>query len=125
MKAYLIDPRKRKISKVDYNGDFHQICGLINADIFTVVYPFNNRDSIYVDDMGLYEELNYCFSVKCDNGTTQDLYGNGLVLGTNEEGESVAVKTSLAELKKRISFKGAMHIVTSNNGFEIYPMEVQ
>ena len=125
MKAYLIDPRKRKISKVDYNGDFHQICGLINADIFTAVCPFNNLDTIYVDDMGLYKEINHCFSVKCDNGKTQDLYGNGLILGTQKNGESMAVKTSLKEVKKRIFFRGAMHIVTSNNGFEIYPIGVQ
>ena len=75
--------------------------------------------------MGLYKEINHCFSVKCDNGKTQDLYGNGLILGTEKNGESMAVKTSLKEVKKRISFRGAMHIVTSNNGFEIYPIGVQ
>ena len=85
----------------------------------------NNLDTIYVDDMGLYKEINHCFSVKCDNGKTQDLYGNGLILGTEKNGESMAVKTSLKEVKKRISFRGAMHIVTSNNGFEIYPIGVQ
>ena len=59
MKAYLINPIKEEISVVDYNGDFHEIIKFIDAKIFTVVYPFKNADTIYVDDMGLMKPLNY------------------------------------------------------------------
>jgi hypothetical protein len=121
MKAYLINPMKEEISVVDYNGDFHQICKFINAEIFDVVNPFKNADTIFVDDMGLMKPLNYYFQVKCDNGSSQDLFGLGLVLGSNKEGESIDAQTTLEELKKRITFKGGAMIETSSRGFEIYP----
>tara|TARA_Y100000593_G_scaffold17919_1_gene35781 strand:+ start:2541 stop:2921 length:381 start_codon:yes stop_codon:yes gene_type:complete len=121
MKAYLINPIKEEISVVDYNGDFHQILKFIDAEIFDAVYPFKNADTIYVDDMGLMKPINHYFQVKCDNGNSQDLFGLGLVLGSNEEGESIDAQTTLKELKKRITFKGGAMIETNNNGFEVYP----
>ena len=121
MKAYLINPIKEEISVVDYNGDFHQILKFIDAELFDAVYPFKNADTIYVDDMGLMKPINHFFEVKCDNGNSQDLFGLGLVLGSNEEGESIDAQTTLKELKKRITFKGGAMIETNNNGFEVYP----
>ena len=121
MKAYLINPIKEEISVVDYNGDFHQILKFIDAEIFDAVYPFKNADTIYVDDMGLMKPINHYFQVKCDNGNSQDLFGLGLVLGSNEKGESIDAKTTLKELKKKITFKGGAMVETNNNGFEIYP----
>ena len=121
MKAYLINPIKEEISVVDYNGDFHQILKFIDAELFDAVYPFKNADTIYVDDMGLMKPINHYFQVKCDNGNSQDLFGLGLVLGSNEEGESIDAQTTLKELKKRITFKGGAMIETNNNGFEVYP----
>ena len=110
MKAYLINPIKEEISVVDYNGDFHQILKFIEAELFDAVYPFKNADTIYVDDMGLMKPINHFFQVKCDNGTSQDLFGLGLVLGSNKEGESIDAQTTLEELKKRITFKGGAMI---------------
>lgn len=121
MKAYLINPIKEEISVVDYNGDFHQILKFIEAELFDAVYPFKNADTIYVDDMGLMKPINHFFQVKCDNGTSQDLFGLGLVLGSNDEGESIDAQTTLEELKKRITFKGGAMVETTNNGFEVYP----
>ena len=121
MKAYLINPIKEEISVVDYNGDFHQILKFIEAELFDAVYPFKNADTIYVDDMGLMKPINHFFQVKCDNGTSQDLFGLGLVLGSNDEGESIDAHTTLEELKKRITFKGGAMVETTNNGFDIYP----
>ena len=121
MKAYLINPIKEEISVVDYNGDFHQILKFIDAELFDAVYPFKNADTIYVDDMGLMKPINHFFQVKCDNGSSQDLFGLGLVLGSNKEGESIDAQTTLEELKKRITFKGGAMVETNNNGFEIYP----
>ena len=121
MKAYLINPIKEEISVVDYNGDFHQILKFIEAELFDAVYPFKNADTIYVDDMGLMKPINHFFQVKCDNGSSQDLFGLGLVLGSNKEGESIDAQTTLEELKKRITFKGGAMVETTNNGFDIYP----
>ena len=122
MKAYLIDPIKEEISVVDYNGDFKQIQELIEADLFDIVYPFKNQDAIYVDDMGLMKQVNFYFQIKYDNGRNQDLFGLGLVLGVDDEGNSVEPKISLETLKDKITFRGAVSIRQGEGGFNIYPL---
>ena len=84
MKAYLINPIKEEISVVDYNRDFHQILKFIEAELFDAVYPFKNADTIYVDDMGLMKPINHYFQFKCYNGSSQDLCGLVLDLGSNK-----------------------------------------
>ena len=122
MKAYLIDPIKEEISIVDYNGDFKQIQELIEADLFDIVYPFKNQDAVYVDDMGLMKQVNFYFQIKYDNGRNQDLFGLGLVLGVDDEGNSVEPKISLETLKDKVTFRGAVSIRHGEGGFNIYPL---
>ena len=122
MKAYLIDPIKEEISIVDYNGDIKQIQELIEADLFDVVYPFKNQDAVYVDDMGLMKQVNFYFQIKYDNGRNQDLFGLGLVLGVDDEGNSVEPKISLETLKDKVTFRGAVSIRQGEGGFNIYPL---
>ena len=122
MKAYLIDPIKEEISIVDYNGDFKQIQELIEADLFDIVYPFKNQDAIYVDDMGLMKQVNFYFQIKYDNGRNQDLFGLGLVLGEDDEGNSIEPKISLETLKDKVTFRGAVSIRQGEGGFNIYPL---
>tara|TARA_Y100000114_G_scaffold148215_1_gene160940 strand:- start:108 stop:500 length:393 start_codon:yes stop_codon:yes gene_type:complete len=122
MKAYLIDPIKEEISIVDYNGDIKQIQELIEADLFDVVYPFKNQDAVYVDDMGLMKQVNFYFQIKYDNGRNQDLFGLGLVLGVDDEGNSVEPKISLETLKDKVTFRGAVSIRQGEGSFNIYPL---
>ena len=122
MKAYLIDPIKEEISIVNYNGDIKQIQELIEADLFDVVYPFKNQDAVYVDDMGLMKQVNFYFQIKYDNGRNQDLFGLGLVLGVDDEGNSVEPKISLETLKDKVTFRGAVSIRQGEGSFNIYPL---
>ncbi len=122
MKAYLIDPIKRTVSVVDYNGDYKQINKFIDAEIFTAVYPLKNEDTLYVDDMGLMKQKNYAFDFRYENGHTQTLFGKTLVLGSNHEGESVDVKSTIAEITQRITWGGKVLIMQSAEGFEVMPI---
>ena len=62
MRAYLIDPIKREISVVNYNGDYQMINELINSQRgFDAVYGFRNEDTLYVDDEGLLLKENHSF----------------------------------------------------------------
>jgi hypothetical protein len=54
-----------------------------------------------VDDEGLLKPQEGFFIYE---GYRQPLAGNGLVLGTDEEGESVDPKMTLEELKSRVTF---------------------
>ncbi len=124
MKAYLIDPINKIVSVVDYNGDYQTINKLINSQRgFDAVYGFRNEDTLYVDDEGLLLKENHAFEFTYDNGHTQPLMGKALVLGTDAEGESVAVKSTLEEVASKINWIGKVNIYHSQMGFEIVPIE--
>jgi len=107
MKAYLIDPYKHSITKVDYSGNYEDIYKLIDCQTFDCV-GFNGEDTLYVDDEGLYKENPEFFMIK---GYSQPLCGKALVLGTDREGNSIAPKVSLTNLKKMVTFIPAFFII--------------
>ena len=124
MRAYLIDPIKKEISVVNYNGDYRMINELINCERgFDAVYGFRNQDTLFVDDEGLLRKENHGFEFTYDNGHTQPLMGKALVLGTDAEGESIAVKSSLEEVASKVNWIGKVKIYHSQMGFEIVPIE--
>lgn len=123
MKAVLINPKLRKIKEVEYSGDYQDIQKLTECSIFTAVYPFNNcEDTIYLDDEGLLKPSNYCFTFRCDDGRNQPLMGNALIIGANEEGESISYKTPITEIKNRIVFKGHQEIIMASDGIKLNPL---
>ena len=124
MKAYLIDPINKIVSVVDYNGDYQTINKLINSQRgFDAVYGFRNEDTLYVDDEGLLLKENYAFEFTYDNGHVAPLMGKALVLGTDAEGESVAVKSTLEEVASKVKWIGKVKINHGQMGFEIIPIE--
>lgn len=99
--GYLIDPAAMSITPWLYNGDWQTIAPAIRigASPFTITHRFTNDDAIFVDDEGLLKPLDWFFAVK---GGHQPFAGCGLVLGNDEEGESVSARIALHELKRRI-----------------------
>lgn len=99
MKAYLIDPFAKTVSEVEYDGNYKNIYKLISSptnpvSTFTCVNVNEAEDTVFVDDEGL-----------LGNMSTQEFFtlngyplaGKGLVLGTNEDGDSVSPSISLKE----------------------------
>ena len=115
MKAILINPKLKLINEINYSGDYKDISKLTECNIFTCVYPFDNcEDTIYLDDEGLLKQSNYCFTFKCDNGHNPPLMGNALILGTDEEGESQDVESSIEMIQDRVVFVGHQSIDLGN-----------
>ena len=103
MRAILIDPFTQTIEEVDYSGDYKDIYGLIECDLFTTVYlPNTSDDTLFVDDEGLYVENQRFFKI---DGFEQPLAGRGLLLGTDEEGESVDCMSTVEEVKAIVSWE--------------------
>ena len=98
--GFLIDPAARSIAPWLYNGDWRTIAPAIRIgqSPFTLV-EIGNGDVIYVDDEGLLKPLDWFFAVK---GGHQPFAGCGLVLGSNDDGETVSARIALQELKRRI-----------------------
>lgn len=103
MKAYLIDPEAKTVTEVTYSGDYHEIYTHIGATTFDAVrFHDENDDTAYVDDEGLLKGPSHFFMFKGDGH--QPLAGKALILGTDEEGDSVAPKITLEELTAMVEF---------------------
>jgi hypothetical protein len=103
MKAILIDPFNKTVTEVEHNGNYKHIYELLShethpVDCFTAV-GIDNGDTIFVDDEGLFKEPTEFFVYL---GYDQPLAGKGLVLGCNDDGDSVAPVSTLEQVKKHI-----------------------
>lgn len=100
MQAILIDPFKETIEYVDYSGDWQDIKGLLQCDLFATVY-IDDCDTLYVDDEGLYQEPQRFFQYR---GYPQPLAGRGLILGTDEEGDSTDCLLTVEQVRDMVSW---------------------
>lgn len=86
---------------VDSLHSYYQEIGN-GCNTFCVPITFENQDSIYCDDNGLYAENIGGFIMKDWN---YPIVGNAIVVGTNiQTGDSVDAKTSIEWLKENIIF---------------------
>ena len=124
MKAILINPEERIIRHVSYDGDYKSIYRLIRCTTFEAVYPFDNGDTLWIDEEGLLKESNFAFKIRADNPKfNQTIMGMGLILGTDAEGESIECKSKLDDIKSRITFQGKVAIEHGADGFTLIPWE--
>ena len=124
VKGLLIDPYASTVKEVEYDGDdYTAIYPLLSnetveVDCFTAAYPvgkFAEGDCIYVDDEGLLKDPTHFFKV---DGYPDPLAGIGLVVGTNDEGETVSAKTKLKDLKVTFFTRlGPVLIDVGSHGF--------
>lgn len=101
MKAILIDPFDRNITEVEYSGDFKEIYQHIDCQLFDVV-RIDRTNSIFVDDEGLISGKAQAF-FKID-GYPEPLAGKGLMLGADDEGESISPSLTLNEVRGMVDF---------------------
>ena len=103
-KALKINVETKTIESIEI-GDWTEIAPAIGngCQLFCVPVEFENRDAIYSDDESLlrYDDIKGGFIME---NWVHPLVGNAIVIGTDEEGESDDVKTTIEELKKQIVF---------------------
>lgn len=101
MRAILIDPTTKTVTEVDHANDYRDIYRLIEATDFNVVSindPGNH--CIYVDGESLLvDEPGPFFKW---HGYHQPIAGKGLILATDEEGNSIAATLSLEDVQTRV-----------------------
>jgi len=125
MKALFIDPTDETIRFISYDGDYKSIYRILGCRTFEAVYPFDNGDTLWIDEEGLLKDSNFAFNIRADNPKfNQTIMGKALVLGTDAEGESVECKTTLEDLKSRINFQGKVAIENDGQGFTLTPWHI-
>lgn len=103
MRAILIDPVEETVTEVDYDGDFRSIYSLLDITCFTCVQINSHGDVIYIDDEGLMKSGQLFFE---HAAYPRPLAGKGLVLGTNDEGETVPPVVATHKLCDDVLFLG-------------------
>jgi hypothetical protein len=103
IKAIRIDTAERRFHEVEIEQDNTQsICEFVGCSHFDVV-RIDHHDVIFVDDEGLLtaNKDSTFFTLKSYGGI---LVGNGLLLGTGSEGESIDPTTTIEWLEENVSF---------------------
>jgi len=103
MKGLLINPTDKTITEVEIAQGLQPIYDALgnNCTTFAVPIVYPNGDGMYVDDEGLFKQQNGGFQFP---NWSYPLLGNALILGSDEEGNSVDVKTTKEELLKDIEW---------------------
>jgi hypothetical protein len=99
-KAIKIDVVNKELSyvKINHYSDIYREIGN-NCDLFCIPIQFDNEDCIYGDEEGLLKEVQGGFTME---GWAYPLCGNAIILGTDEEGDSVDCLTTIDELLPKI-----------------------
>jgi len=118
VKGILIDPFACTVTEVEHDADRYEgIYDLLSHETmkigtFTVV-QLNHGDAIFVDDDGLLKPCDRFFIWKHYH---QPLAGKGLILGSDDQGDTVSAKITLAAAKKLVRYAGRV------NGIGIFPV---
>ena len=102
MKAILIDVYEKEIRVVDYDGTLDFIYFNLACKTFDVV-RVDDVNSIFVDDEGLMRQNQLYFEYSGSDRIFQ-LAGNGLVLGVDDEGNSISPTLTIEDVKGKVSF---------------------
>ena len=122
MKAILIDPMFETVQEVEYSGDYKDIYKLIGFQnvymndkklmtgytprAFDVVRIPVGLDGIYVDDEGLYAELQFRWEYRYSRMHPPiQLVNKGLVLGCDDEGDSISPDSTVESIRRSITWE--------------------
>lgn len=106
MKAFLIDPKAKNITEIDFDkSDYRNINEILGCRCFTVTWiNTGTTDEVFVDDEGLLSEDTPLYSFQFLGGH-QPLVGRGLVLGApDSNGETTPATLTLEKLQEITRF---------------------
>ena len=101
MKAILIDVKTQEIKEVEHDDTLQNIYDLIDCRAFDLV-RIDDVNSIFVDDEGILKD-NLYFEYSVSDRVFQ-LAGNGLVLGVDDEGNSISTTLTVEDVEGKVNF---------------------
>ena len=104
-KAILINSENQTLSYIQLSDDYREIPKAIGngCELFCCPITFDNMDGMYADDESLLRPDDIKGGFIMDDWY-YPLVGNAIILGTDDEGESVDVKTTIEEIQSQIKF---------------------
>lgn len=125
MQAIKIDAVKQEITEVEIEDILDSIYEQLDCKLFTCPITLDNLDTLYVDDEGLFvDEYKGAFYF---GDYPQPLFGNGLIIGSNVEGESESVASSIKMIENKVKFlpeKTGKYLLAQfqNSGYTFIPL---
>ena len=101
MKAILIDVKTQEIKEVEHDNTLQNIYDLIDCRAFDLV-RIDDVNSIFVDDEGILKDNLYFEYSGSEN--VFKLAGNGLILGVDDEGNSISPTLTIEDVKGKVNF---------------------
>ena len=104
MRAILINAENKTVTEITIDakkGVLSQWYKNIGCDLVQVGHYISEHDSILVDEEGLFKNPSNFFSYY---GAIQPFAGNGLIVGVDEEGETVGCDITLEEATLNVIF---------------------
>jgi hypothetical protein len=100
VKVVVINSAERKVyqSTISNYKDIYPLLGE-SVSCFACPVQFNDSDGLFVDDEGLYNPFEGGFIMA---GWSYPICGNGVIIGTDEEGESADCTMSVAEVESQL-----------------------
>ena len=98
----LIDATAREVREVYVQEGLQGWYNAIGCDLVTVVtYIGDQGDSLLVDDEGLLKSPKHFFLF---GDYVQPLAGNGIIVGCDDEGETIDAKSSVEDIRGMVRF---------------------
>jgi hypothetical protein len=106
IKVILIDPLARMVTEAVVENDLSAFYRILHCDIIEAVSSRGlvGTDHLYVDEEGLFKQEQSFFEIAGAQGGGQQIAGRALVLGLDDEGDSIDVATALATVQTRVRF---------------------
>ena len=121
--AIRIDPTRRVVEAITVDG-IEEMYRAMQCETFAAPYVMDNEDTLYADDEGLVNGHwgpNDFFQI---DGYPEPMIGIALVLGANEEGESVDARSTVEDIRARVTFMDIAAVramAAAERSHETYP----
>ena len=101
MRALKINVETKTITEVVLSEDFRDISREIGngCEYFCIPYSFANDDSLYADDESLLRRNDIKGGFMLSDDWSYPIVGNAIILGTDDEGNSIDCKTNVDDFK--------------------------
>lgn len=104
MRALIIDAENQEVREAELDpGSTLRGMQAAVGGLIAQAHCFDGTHELYVNDEGLLVEHPHWFQIL---GAHQPFAGNGIVVGIDEDGETIAATMTLLELRGRIFFSG-------------------
>jgi hypothetical protein len=101
MRAIVINAQNRTITDTEIDGSLKSLQQIVGGLIEPVTQGLDENHHCYVNEEGLLDDPQHFFMFR---GGHQPLAGNGVILGSTEDGEEAPCTLALDWIKERVTF---------------------